>query len=103
MEHLFPSPGAFVHVARPPGIAAAQVAASTHLTCPARAWHLGSGLLRRQGCRPRSGEDGPRPPGGAGRLAPTIARYAVLAALLPSAAWAAARRAMGTRNGEQET
>jgi hypothetical protein len=30
-------------------------------------------------------------------------RYAVLAALLPSAAWAAAKRAMGTRNGEQET
>ena len=29
--------------------------------------------------------------------------YAVLAAPLPSAAWAAARRAMGTRNGEQDT
>src|SRR6185437_1693263 len=31
------------------------------------------------------------------------ASYAVLAAALPSAAWAAARRAIGTRNGEQDT
>jgi hypothetical protein len=29
--------------------------------------------------------------------------YAWLAASLPSAAWAAAKRAIGTRNGEQET
>jgi hypothetical protein len=29
--------------------------------------------------------------------------HASLAASLPSAAWAAARRAIGTRNGEQET
>src|SRR5262249_3723749 len=30
-------------------------------------------------------------------------RYAVLAAPLPRAAWAAARRAIGTRNGEHDT
>jgi hypothetical protein len=31
------------------------------------------------------------------------AAYAVLAGPLPTAAWAAARRAIGTRNGEQDT
>src|SRR5213080_3062870 len=34
---------------------------------------------------------------------PPYAGYASPAAPLPSAAWAAARRAMGTRNGEHET
>jgi hypothetical protein len=32
----------------------------------------------------------------------TAEPYAVLAAFLPSAAWAAARRAIGMRNGEHE-
>jgi hypothetical protein len=34
---------------------------------------------------------------------PPYAGYAFPAGPLPSAAWAAARRAMGTRNGEHET
>jgi hypothetical protein len=37
------------------------------------------------------------------RRLPTYAGYAFPAGPLPSAAWAAARRAMGTRNGEHET
>jgi hypothetical protein len=79
LAHLFPSSagsGASCH--RPPPSAAAEPRLEGRLAWPA----LGTSArtAHRQ-----------------------ILRYAVLAALLPNAAWAAASRAMGTRNGEQDT
>lgn len=59
-----------------------------------------TGRSLAQRLRPANRDEGDEPP--QGRRVRGMDQ-AWLAAALPSAAWAAARRAMGTRKGEQET